>query len=280
MRERLESICRYVNRAMEVENPKLSYAALCLHKERSLPWIGHIKLLLTNCLLLLPELKPENHADSISLALFLHTLIVFTAPKSWSILRNPQFERLQPAMQKICCNIQGHLVQHGFYKTMRVSNIRERERERDLRMIMIMYSYQFIQLILLRGTAREELSVKTVTLVAIITLCLRPLTDGDYSRNLISQFLSEIFSVPALIYHLNQSVPQCIEQFSSMCLLKRALSISEDLQWFEEFAASMSGTKTLAYLGNLVNNCTQLYPLAVICIFCKCILYILIVKIN
>jgi len=120
-------------------------------------------------------------------------------------------------------------------------------------MIMIMYSYQFIQLILLRGTAREELSVKTVTLVAIITLCLRPLTDGDYSRNLISQFLSEIFSVPALIYHLNQSVPQCIEQFSSMCLLKRALSISEDLQWFEEFAASMSGTKTLAYLGNLVN---------------------------
>lgn len=122
MRDRLESICRYVNRAMEVENPKLSYAALCLHKERSLPWIGHIKLLLTNCLQLLPELKPENHADSISLALFLHTLIVFTAPKSWSILRNPQFERLQPAMQKICCNIQGHLVQNGFYKTLRVSN--------------------------------------------------------------------------------------------------------------------------------------------------------------
>lgn len=125
MRERLESICRYVNRAMEVENPKLSYAALCLHKERSLPWIEHIKLLLTNCLLLLPELKPENHADSISLALFLHTLIVFTAPKSWAILRNPQFERLQPAMQKICCNIQGHMVQHGFYKTMRVRNFRE-----------------------------------------------------------------------------------------------------------------------------------------------------------
>jgi len=38
-----------------------------------------------------------------------------------------------------------------------------------------------------------------------------------------------------------------------MWLLKRALSISEDFQWFEEFAASMSGTKTLAYLGNIVN---------------------------
>ncbi|XP_001354157.2 ubiquitin-protein ligase E3B [Drosophila pseudoobscura] len=226
-RERLEIICRYVNKAMEAENTRLSYAALCLHKERSLPWIAHIKILLTNCLLLLPELKPENHADSLSLALFLHTLIVFTSPKSWAILRNATFGGLQPAMQKVCCNIQGHLVQHGFYKTMR--------------------------LVLLRGTAREELSVKSVTLVAIITLCLRPLIDGDYSRNLLSQFLSEIVSVPALVYHLNQSVPQCIEQLSSMGLLKKALSISEDFQWFEEFGASMPGTKSLAFLGNIVN---------------------------
>lgn len=109
------------------------------------------------------------------------------------------------------------------------------------------------KIILLKGTAREELSVKPVTLVAIITLCLRPLIDGDFSRNILSQFLSEILSVPALIYHLHQSVPQCIEQFSSMSLLKRALNISEDYQWFEEFAASMSGTKSLAYLGNIVN---------------------------
>ncbi|KRF99210.1 uncharacterized protein Dwil_GK12351, isoform B [Drosophila willistoni] len=226
-RERLEAICRYVNKAMESESPKLSYAVLCLHKERSLPWIGHIKLLLGHCLQLVPELKPENHTDSITLALFLHTLIVFTAPKSWAILRNPQFERLQPAMQKICCNIQGHLVQHEFYKTMR--------------------------LILLKGTAREELSVKPVTLVAIITLCLRPLIDGDFSRNLLSQFLSEILSVPALIYHLHQSVPQCLEQFTSLGLLKRALDISQNPQWFDEFGASMPGTKSLAFLGNIVN---------------------------
>ncbi|KAH8364708.1 hypothetical protein KR084_010290 [Drosophila pseudotakahashii] len=226
-RERLERICRYIIKAMETENTKLSYAALCLFKERSLPWIAHIKILLTNCLILLPELKPENHADSLSLALFLHTLVVFTAPKSWAILRSAQFEKLQPAMQKICCNIQGHLVQHDFYRTMR--------------------------LVLLRGTVREELSVKPVTLVAIITLCLRPLIDGNFSRNLLTKFLSEILSVPALIYHLHQSVPQCLEQFSSLGLLKKALGISGDLQWFEEFGASMPGTKSLAFLGNIVN---------------------------
>ncbi|XP_043650332.1 ubiquitin-protein ligase E3B isoform X1 [Drosophila teissieri] len=226
-RERLERICRYIIKAMETENTKLSYAALCLFKERSLPWIAHIKILLTNCLTLLPELKPENHADSLSLALFLHTLVVFTAPKSWAILRNAQFEKVQPAMQKICCNIQGHLVQHDFYKAMR--------------------------LVLLRGTVREELSVKPVTLVAIITLCLRPLIDGNFSRNLLAKFLSEILSVPALIYHLHQSVPQCLEQFSSLGLLKKALSISGDVQWFDEFGTSMPGTKSLAFLGNIVN---------------------------
>jgi len=79
------------------------------------------------------------------------------------------------------------------------------------------------------------------------------LIDGNFSRNLLTKFLSEILSVPALIYHLHQSVPQCLEQFSSLGLLKKALSISGDLQWFEEFGASMPGTKSLAFLGNIVN---------------------------
>lgn len=247
-RERLERICRYIIKAMESENTKLSYAALCLFKERSLPWIAHIKILLTNCLTLLPELKPENHADSLSLALFLHTLVVFTAPKSWAILRNAQFEKLQPAMQKICCNIQGHLVQHDFYKIMRVCCDFY-----SFNKLIHVILHIIIQLVLIRGTVREELSVKPVTLVAIITLCLRPLIDGNFSRNLLAKFLSEILSVPALIYHLQQSVPQCLEQFSSMGLLKKALSISGDVQWFEEFGTSMPGTKSLAFLGNIVN---------------------------
>ena len=63
----------------------------------------------------------ESHTDSISLALYLHTLVVFTSPKSWGIMRIKQFEKLQAAMQKICCNIQGDLIQNNFFKVMRVS---------------------------------------------------------------------------------------------------------------------------------------------------------------
>lgn len=86
-----------------------------------------------------------------------------------------------------------------------------------------------------------------------MTLCTRPLVDGEFSRNILGQFLVEILSVPALIYHLYTSAPQCIEQLSSMWILKRALGISEDLNWFSDFGRQIPGTKCLAFLGNIVN---------------------------
>ncbi|XP_053953926.1 ubiquitin-protein ligase E3B [Anastrepha ludens] len=226
-REKFECLCRYLNKAMESDSPKTSYAAICLHKDKSLPWLAHIKSLVGLCCQMLDEIKPEHHSDSISLALYLHTLVVFTSPKSWGILRSKQFEKVQPALQKICCNIQGNLVQNGFFKTMRS--------------------------ILLKGTSREDLSIKPVSLKAIMTLCTRPLIDGDFSRNILTQFLAEILSVPALVYHLNIITPQCIEQLTSMQVLKRFLQSAEDTNFFSGFKSSMPGTKLLAFLGNVVN---------------------------
>ncbi|CAD7004878.1 unnamed protein product [Ceratitis capitata] len=107
--------------------------------------------------------------------------------------------------------------------------------------------------ILLKGTAREDLSIKPVSLKAIMTLSTRPLIDGGFSRNLLTQFLAEILSVPALVYHLNIVIPQCIENFNSMQILKRFLQSVEDADWFSEFTKSMPGTKVLAFLGNIVN---------------------------
>ncbi|XP_011210956.1 ubiquitin-protein ligase E3B [Bactrocera dorsalis] len=227
LREKFECLCRYLNKAMESETPKLSYAALCLHKDKSLPWLAHIKSLLSLCCLMLGDIKPENHTDSISLALYLHTLIVFTSPKSWGILRNKQFEKMQPAFQKICCNIQGKLVQNNFFKTMRT--------------------------ILLKGTAREDLSLKPVSLKAIMTLSTRPLIDGNFSRNLMTYFFAEILSVPALVFHLNIVTPQCLENLTNMHVLKRFVQSAEDSNWFSEFTNNMPGTKLLALLGNVVN---------------------------
>ena len=95
--------------------------------------------------------------------------------------------------------------------------------------------------------------MKPVSLIAVMTLCTRPLLDGDFSRNIMAQFLIEILSVPALVYHLSTTAPQCIEQMSSMWILKRALGISEDPEWFTDYGKNMPGTKSLALLGNIIN---------------------------
>lgn len=114
-----------------------------------------------------------------------------------------------------------------------------------------------------------------------MTLCTRPLIDGDFSRNIMAQFLMEILSVPALVHHLTTTAPQCIEQMSSIWILKRALGISEDLNWFTDYGKDMSGTKSLALLGNVINlfhieNITEAkllaYPLLTVSFSCVQIL--------
>lgn len=86
-----------------------------------------------------------------------------------------------------------------------------------------------------------------------MTLCFRPLVNAEFSRHILAQFLIEILSVPALIYFLRKHAGQCIEQLISLRILKRTLSISEDSNWFPDFGQELTGTRCLAFLGNIVH---------------------------
>lgn len=131
------------------------------------------------------------------------------------------------SFQKICCNFQGELIQKGFFDVM--TNI------------------------IIKGTHREDLCLKPVTLCAIMTLCTRPIIDGNFSKNIMSLFLSTVISVPALIYNLKSHAPNCIQTLQSLNILEKILHISHDYSWFKEFSSSVAGTKTLALLANLVH---------------------------
>lgn len=120
-RERLENLCRYLLVSIESESPKLSYLAVALNKDHSLSWIRHIKQLLLRCCMLMDLLKPETHRDTVTLALILRTLVGFTCPNGWAILKNKQLSVMKPAMQQICNNILGFLIQKGFFLSLRVS---------------------------------------------------------------------------------------------------------------------------------------------------------------
>lgn len=122
--ERLERLCRYLIASLESDNSRTSYIGVALNKQLSLLWIRHVKMLLYYCCVCMAKLKPENHRESISLALYLHTLIAFTSTSSWTVLKTKAFTNLKSGMTQLCNNIMGGLVQKGFFQSLRVSRVR------------------------------------------------------------------------------------------------------------------------------------------------------------
>lgn len=235
--QRLQRLCRYLIASLDSESSRLSYVGVALQKDHSLSWIRHIKLLLYQCLEQLRQLRPEHHAESVSLALFLHTLVAFTSPAQWRLLQRgpPALQALRPGMAQLCNNIQGALVQKGFFQTLRA--------------------------VLLRGTCRTlVVALKPVSLAAIVTLATRPLVSGQFSDNLMSMFLVQILSVPALVHHLHQLAAESLAAVQSLALLQRSLRLLENEQSMKIIANSMKGTQSLALLANVV----QLFQMHVV----------------
>lgn len=67
------------------------------------------------------DLSAETHSESLALALYLHTLVSFTSPNTWAILKVKSLTTLKPGMSQLCSNILGALVQKGFFLNLRVS---------------------------------------------------------------------------------------------------------------------------------------------------------------
>lgn len=79
-----------------------------------------MKTLLLYCLTGLENLKPERICDHKSIHLRLHTLVSFTSPGTWVILKVGGMEKLRAGINQLCANIMGHLVNNGFYPIMQV----------------------------------------------------------------------------------------------------------------------------------------------------------------
>ena len=141
-----------------------------------------MKTVLHHCMTGLDGLRPELPADHRSVLLRLHTLVSFTASGTWAIQKVGGMEKLEAGMKQLCANIMGHLVNNGFYTVMRV--------------------------LLVKGLGRKEIALTPVALSAAVTLSLRPLISSKMSDKLVSLFLINIFSVPALVYHLNLLSPE------------------------------------------------------------------------
>lgn len=105
----------------------------------------------------------------------------------------------------------------------------------------------------MKGTCRTHVILKPISLTAILTLATRPLVSGMFSENLLSMFLVQILSVPALIYHLEQIAMDSLISLQTNEIIQRTLVLLEQEQSLKIIANSMQGTQSLALLANLVH---------------------------
>lgn len=105
----------------------------------------------------------------------------------------------------------------------------------------------------MKGTCRTNVTLKPISLKAILSLSVQPLISGNFSENLMTMFLVHIFSMPALLYHIESMASDCLQTIQSHNILKRTLNILEDEQSMKIIMNSMKGTQSLALLANIVH---------------------------
>ncbi|XP_054008078.1 ubiquitin-protein ligase E3B isoform X2 [Hylaeus anthracinus] len=224
--ERIEKLYRYLVWTLDSESPEISYVGLVLNKDHYISWILQMKTLLLYCLTGLENLKPERVCDHKSIHLRLHTLVSFTSPGTWAILKVGGMEKLRGGMTQLCANVMGHLINNGFYPIM--------------------------QAFLMKGLGRVEIALKPIALSAAVTLALRPLISSQMSDKLVSLFLINIFSVPALVYHLNNMSSVCISSFITCNLFARSLELLNSEQNLRIVFNALEGSYALCLLANLI----------------------------
>ncbi|KAG8042714.1 hypothetical protein G9C98_005354 [Cotesia typhae] len=223
---RIERICRYLVKTLDSEQPKLSYVGVALNKDHYISWISQMKMILYQCMIGLDELRPERPTDHRCILLRLHTLVSFTSAGTWAIQKVKGMEKLRAGMNQLCANIMGHLVNSGFYTIM--------------------------QTLLVKGLGREKIALKPLALSAAVTLTMRPLISSQMSDKLVSLFLINIFSVPALVYHLNIYSTECINLFISHNLFTRSLELLNSEQNLRIIFNALEGSYALCLLANLI----------------------------
>ncbi|XP_076654428.1 ubiquitin-protein ligase E3B isoform X2 [Halictus rubicundus] len=223
---RIEKLCRYLVSTLDSKSLETSYIGLLI-KDRYISWILQMKKLLLYCLNGLDNLNPKEASDHKSILLRLSTLISFTSPATWAIQKVEGMEVLRAGMNQLCANIMGHLVNNGFYPTM--------------------------QAFLMKGLGRKEIALKPVTLTVAVTLAMRPLISSQMSDKLVSLFLINVFSVPALVYHLNNISSECISSFITYNLFARSMDLLNSEQNLKIVSNAFERSYALCLLANLIH---------------------------
>lgn len=225
-RRRFERLCHHIVTSLHSDSVKISYVGVFLNKDYSLQWIAHIKEVLYKCCQYLEILKPESPIDMQCILLHLHTLVAFTATNTWALTKQKHMEKLRGGMNQLCANIMGALFHKGYYLTLKS--------------------------LLLRSLCREKIALKQVTLTAIITLSMRPLISSQFSEKLLTMYIIQILSVPALVQHMIQISQESIMTFRSHSVFDKCMEFLSTDQNMRIVFNTLEGNYALCLLANLI----------------------------
>ena len=110
-----------------------------------------------------------------------------------------------------------------------------------------------LQTILVKGTCRSVVNLKPVSLSAVVTLAIRPLVYANFTQNLMTQFICQILSIPALIYQLEKFTPEALKNFQSRGIFEKCVDLIYDKENFKFVSNSLQGAKLLALTANLIH---------------------------
>ncbi|XP_032802934.2 ubiquitin-protein ligase E3B isoform X2 [Petromyzon marinus] len=224
--KRFEKFCRHLLSSMEEDNDsKVWYVSLALSKDYMLRWIKQLKDVLSICCSYLKKLKPESILDTKQITLFLTVLVTFTDAGGWRMVR-VKGDTFKISMNLICANVMGHLNQKGLYPDL--------------------------QILMTNGLARVVPTLNKATLTAVFTVALRPVVAAKFSENLLRSFTLHVLSVPALVLHLSNIAPECLNMMSGHDLFRKVLTFLRQKDYQEDICICLEGTMSLCLLGNLI----------------------------
>lgn len=104
----------------------------------------------------------------------------------------------------------------------------------------------------MKGTCRSVVNLKPISISAVITLAVRPLANANYTKNLLSQFVCQILSIPALVFQLEKLTPDALKNFQTKGIFEKCIDLLYEKDNFKFVSRSLKGAKLLALSANLV----------------------------
>ena len=96
------------------------------------------------------------------------------------------------------------------------------------------------------------------TLVAAITLTIRPVMSADFSDKLMSIYLLNVLSIPALTLHLKQSSPDSLNMLQKNRIVARSVELLSQEQQLKIHFNALEGSYALCLTANLVHMVSQM----------------------